>query len=98
MADFLGTTWDFTKCLCGSATKQAAYVYDLEENLKSLEDKWKYLLSIKEDVVRKVEEGENTGEMQRTHLVDTWMKEVGGLEEVRNVNQILSYDLSLYDG
>ncbi|KAF7839055.1 putative disease resistance protein [Senna tora] len=45
-----GIIWDVSKYLCDCVKEEALYVYDLEENLKLLEDKWEDLLSIKQDL------------------------------------------------
>ncbi|XP_054814997.1 uncharacterized protein LOC129315379 isoform X1 [Prosopis cineraria] len=73
--------WDVTKCLCGCLKNQACYVYDLEENLQSLEETSEKLENMKKDVEELVEEEEHTGEMRRSHQVTAWLQKIDGIQE-----------------
>ncbi|XP_054814998.1 probable disease resistance protein At5g63020 isoform X2 [Prosopis cineraria] len=74
--------WDVTKCLCGCLKNQACYVYDLEENLQSLEETSEKLENMKKDVEELVEEEEHTGEMRRSHQVTAWLQKIDGIQEI----------------
>ncbi|KAI9107777.1 hypothetical protein K1719_021113 [Acacia pycnantha] len=76
-----GIICDITKCLCGCAKKEADYIYKLEDNLKSLKDKWEHLQSMKEDLKTRVDEAENTQGMQRAQEIDRWMKKVDDIQQ-----------------
>lgn len=77
-----GIVWDAAKYLCGCASKQAAYAYDLEQNLRSLEENWRNLKDMKEDVERKLEEAENTGLMRRAQQVSAWLQRIQAIQKV----------------
>ncbi|KAF7843713.1 putative disease resistance protein [Senna tora] len=48
----------------------------IRENLKSLEDKWEDLLSMKQDLMARIDEAEDTGNMHRTQEMDRWINQV----------------------
>ncbi|XP_028775884.1 probable disease resistance protein At1g52660 [Neltuma alba] len=83
-----GIIWDITKCFCVGAKKEGDYICKLEENLELLKDKWEDLRSMKEDLKTRVEEVENTGQMQRTHEVDRWLKKVDDIQQEIIVIQV----------
>ncbi|XP_054815830.1 probable disease resistance protein At5g63020 [Prosopis cineraria] len=71
-----GAIWDMTKSLCGCLKNEASYVYDLEENLQSLEEKSKKLEDMKKDAEALIEEEELTKGAHGTHKVNTWLQNV----------------------
>ncbi|KAK4285090.1 hypothetical protein QN277_001833 [Acacia crassicarpa] len=101
-SSIVGPVWEMTKCLCGRVKTEASYVYDLEENLQSLEGKSQKLEDMKKDVETVVEEEETTREMQRSHQVSGWLKRVQSIQQeikdiqVRGTKQIQNKCLSKY--
>ncbi|XP_028771712.1 probable disease resistance protein At5g63020 [Neltuma alba] len=79
--------WDITKYLCSCAKKEARFICELEENLQSLESKWKKLEAMKKDVEAQIEEVEGIGEGQRTHGVGVW------LQSIQNIQKEVEYNL-----
>ncbi|XP_028771737.1 probable disease resistance protein At1g61190 [Neltuma alba] len=69
------------KCFCVGAKKEADYIRKLGENLELLKEKWKDLRSMKEDLKIRVDEAENTRQMQRTHEVDRWLTKVDNIQQ-----------------
>ncbi|XP_054780412.1 probable disease resistance protein At1g12290 [Prosopis cineraria] len=83
-----GIIWDTTKYLFGRPKQEAHLIWDLEENLQSLEAKWERLQAMKMDVEAQIEVDENTSEMQRTHQVTDWLKSVQHIQEEIKVVQV----------
>ncbi|KAK4285089.1 hypothetical protein QN277_001832 [Acacia crassicarpa] len=78
--------WDATKIFCCFLNKEAAYAYDLENNLKLLETKWERLQEKKQDVEAYLEVEENTGEKQRRHQVSGWLKRMESAQkEIKDI-------------
>lgn len=95
--DLVGTIWDATKSLCGCVSHHAAYALDLEDNLRSLKNKWKEVKAMKKYVQTKVEEAENTGRMQRTELVNNWLQQIQSFQNVSLISYIHIYIYHLFN-
>ncbi|XP_028805897.1 probable disease resistance protein At5g63020 [Neltuma alba] len=76
-----GPLWEMIKCCCCYLNQEAAYIYDLEENLQSLEEKWKKVKGMKKDVEAILEEEEKAGEKQRSHQVSGWLNRIERTQE-----------------
>ncbi|KAI9081542.1 hypothetical protein K1719_036428 [Acacia pycnantha] len=87
LSSITGPLWDMIKCLCGYADQKAAYVFDLEENLQLLKEKWDKLQEKKKDLEAYLEVEENTGEMQRSHQVSDWLERMVSVQQ--EINDIL---------
>lgn len=77
-----GIVWEVIKALCGCAQHEAAHIYNLEDNIKSLNDKWDDLLNMKQDLESRVVAAEIPGEVERTQSVKAWLKRVDDIQKV----------------
>ncbi|XP_061367667.1 probable disease resistance protein At5g63020 [Gastrolobium bilobum] len=80
--EVVGVLWEVATCLFSSGKVHASYVYKLEKNLASLQEKWVDLQNIRKDLHRRIDDAEETGEMKRTEEVNGWLEKVQKLEEV----------------
>jgi predicted nuclease with TOPRIM domain len=58
------------------------YVYKLQENLESLNEKWGDLQNKEKEVLIEINTAENTEVQKRTNEVNSWLQEFQKLQEV----------------
>jgi uncharacterized protein YlxW (UPF0749 family) len=78
----LGVIWEVAKGLFSCTNAQAAYVYKLQENLDSLNQKWSDLQNKEKDLRTEIDRAESTGVKKRTNEVIGWLQEFQKLQEV----------------
>ncbi|KAI6689489.1 hypothetical protein NL676_026317 [Syzygium grande] len=85
--DFASPLLELVKELWGLASKPSGYIYNLKDNVASLENATEYLKAVSDDVKARVEREEEDARALRTKQVANWLGKVQ--EFVGGVNQVL---------